>query len=214
MLAEVMTDKATVELPSPVHGVVRWLGAEVGDIVAVGCRHRPHRDRRTAQSDPSRGRRPPPGAAAPATGRRRPRSQRRSGAKLRPNAAASPEQSGQTGLRPRRRCGRGRRRLGIDLAGVSGSGPDGGSCTTTSTISSPDAAGPAAPRPSSGRRRRRGRGDQDRRAAAQHRRADAGVEAADPPLHVRRGGRRHRARGAARPGQHGRPANACRCCRS
>ena len=36
VLAEVMTDKATVELPSPVHGVVRWLGAEVGDIVAVG----------------------------------------------------------------------------------------------------------------------------------------------------------------------------------
>ena len=37
VLAEVMTDKATVELPSPVHGVVRWLGAEVGDIVAVGA---------------------------------------------------------------------------------------------------------------------------------------------------------------------------------
>ena len=37
VLADVMTDKATVELPSPVHGVVRWLGAEVGDIVAVGA---------------------------------------------------------------------------------------------------------------------------------------------------------------------------------
>ena len=37
VLAEVMTDKATVELPSPVDGVVRWLGAGVGEIMAVGA---------------------------------------------------------------------------------------------------------------------------------------------------------------------------------
>ena len=36
MLAAVMTDKATVEIPSPVEGEVVWLGAEVGDRVAVG----------------------------------------------------------------------------------------------------------------------------------------------------------------------------------
>jgi 2-oxoisovalerate dehydrogenase E2 component (dihydrolipoyl transacylase) len=36
ILAAVMTDKATVEIPSPVHGEVLWLGAEVGDNVAVG----------------------------------------------------------------------------------------------------------------------------------------------------------------------------------
>jgi len=35
VLAAVMTDKATVEIPSPVDGVVLWLGAEVGDTVAV-----------------------------------------------------------------------------------------------------------------------------------------------------------------------------------
>ena len=35
VLAAVMTDKATVEIPSPVDGTVLWLGAEVGDIVAV-----------------------------------------------------------------------------------------------------------------------------------------------------------------------------------
>ncbi|MGB3815465.1 MAG: dihydrolipoamide acetyltransferase family protein [Shinella sp.] len=35
VLAAVMTDKATVEIPSPVDGIVLWLGAEVGDIVAV-----------------------------------------------------------------------------------------------------------------------------------------------------------------------------------
>ncbi len=36
ILAAVMTDKATVEIPSPADGEVIWLGAEVGDIVAVG----------------------------------------------------------------------------------------------------------------------------------------------------------------------------------
>jgi 2-oxoisovalerate dehydrogenase E2 component (dihydrolipoyl transacylase) len=36
ILAAVMTDKATVEIPSPVDGEVTWLGAEVGDTVAVG----------------------------------------------------------------------------------------------------------------------------------------------------------------------------------
>ncbi len=35
-LAAVMTDKATVEIPSPVDGEVLWLGAEIGDKVAVG----------------------------------------------------------------------------------------------------------------------------------------------------------------------------------
>ncbi len=35
VLAAVMTDKATVEIPSPVEGVVLWLGADVGDTVAV-----------------------------------------------------------------------------------------------------------------------------------------------------------------------------------
>jgi 2-oxoisovalerate dehydrogenase E2 component (dihydrolipoyl transacylase) len=35
VLAAVMTDKATVEIPSPVAGTVLWLAAEVGDTVAV-----------------------------------------------------------------------------------------------------------------------------------------------------------------------------------
>ncbi|HEY0424973.1 MAG TPA: dihydrolipoamide acetyltransferase family protein [Rhodopila sp.] len=36
ILAAVMTDKATVEIPSPIAGEVVWLAAEVGDVVAVG----------------------------------------------------------------------------------------------------------------------------------------------------------------------------------
>jgi 2-oxoisovalerate dehydrogenase E2 component (dihydrolipoyl transacylase) len=35
-LAAVMTDKATVEIPSPVDGEITWLGAAIGDKVAVG----------------------------------------------------------------------------------------------------------------------------------------------------------------------------------
>ncbi|WOI53428.1 2-oxo acid dehydrogenase subunit E2 [Parvularcula sp. LCG005] len=35
-LADVMTDKATVEIPSPRKGKVTWVGADVGDIVSVG----------------------------------------------------------------------------------------------------------------------------------------------------------------------------------
>jgi 2-oxoisovalerate dehydrogenase E2 component (dihydrolipoyl transacylase) len=36
LLAAVMTDKATVEIPSPVEGEILWLGAEIGDVVAIG----------------------------------------------------------------------------------------------------------------------------------------------------------------------------------
>jgi len=35
-LAAVMTDKATVEIPSPVEGKIVWLGPTIGEIVAVG----------------------------------------------------------------------------------------------------------------------------------------------------------------------------------
>lgn len=37
IFAAVMTDKATVEIPSSVDGKVVWLGAEVGDTVAIGA---------------------------------------------------------------------------------------------------------------------------------------------------------------------------------
>ena len=36
VLAEVMTDKATIEVPSPVHGKVISLGGKVGELMAVG----------------------------------------------------------------------------------------------------------------------------------------------------------------------------------
>ncbi len=36
LIAAVMTDKATVEIPAPVDGKVTWIGAEIGDTVAIG----------------------------------------------------------------------------------------------------------------------------------------------------------------------------------
>jgi 2-oxoisovalerate dehydrogenase E2 component (dihydrolipoyl transacylase) len=36
IVAAVMTDKATVEIPSPVEGTIAWLGGEIGDTIAVG----------------------------------------------------------------------------------------------------------------------------------------------------------------------------------
>ena len=37
VIGAVMTDKATVEIPSPVQGKISWLGAEIGDTVIVGA---------------------------------------------------------------------------------------------------------------------------------------------------------------------------------
>ena len=39
VLAAVMTDKATVEIPSPVEGKIKWLGGKPGDVLAVGSPH-------------------------------------------------------------------------------------------------------------------------------------------------------------------------------
>jgi len=36
VICVVMSDKATVEIPSPVDGIIRWLGAEPGETMAVG----------------------------------------------------------------------------------------------------------------------------------------------------------------------------------
>ncbi len=107
---DVMTDKATVELPSPVAGTVSWLGAPAGEILAVGAPligidvdgavdevpsspPAPPAAAVVAETAPPP---PPPGAAVPGS---------------KPTAAPA--------VRDRAR------RLGIDLAAVSGTGPDG-----------------------------------------------------------------------------------------
>ena len=155
VLADVMTDKATVEIPSPVAGKVLALGGEVGDVMAVGSRADPHRSRRaTGQARTRRrrraiGRAPAAAAAAPA---RAGRAGHAAGATPTPVAAPAPSQR-----RPRDRAQRPiaspavvRRawELGIDLRDVAGTGPPAGSCTPTSThiVARSGARAPAAGR--------------------------------------------------------------------
>ena len=170
VLAAVMTDKATVEIPSPVDGKIVWLGAEVGETVAVG----------TAiirievageGSAPDPGEAPAPEAAAqdephgsdalpaPPVVDPAPSSSPASTAKPARTAARSataglPRAEGERPLASpsvRLRA----KEAGIDLRQVAGTGP----------------AGPAPP----------------------HRRKDVAGEVANPAHHLYRGGRRYRA---------------------
>ena len=59
-----MTDKATVEIPSPVEGTIAWLGAEIGDTVAVGS---PLVRIEIAGGAPAAGEKPEAAAPAPAS---------------------------------------------------------------------------------------------------------------------------------------------------
>jgi 2-oxoisovalerate dehydrogenase E2 component (dihydrolipoyl transacylase) len=122
-LADVMTDKATVELPSPVSGTIAKLGAEVGDVVAVGSDliwietevettpapdgDEPDSEAATrSELTETRPENPPPVAEAVA-----------------PAPAAQPRRGTAPLAAPavRRRAAA----LGLDLAAVDGSGPDG-----------------------------------------------------------------------------------------
>ena len=72
VLAAVMTDKATVEIPSPTDGEVVWLGAEIGDTVAVGAPLIRLKDRRRAEGVSPRQRRTRPNRRAARRKRRQP----------------------------------------------------------------------------------------------------------------------------------------------
>jgi 2-oxoisovalerate dehydrogenase E2 component (dihydrolipoyl transacylase) len=122
-LADVMTDKAAVEIPSPVKGKVIALGAKAGDVVAVGAELvRLDTDdgastvESTAAPPPA-----PPAAAATAT-----IAKAGNGAALSRSAAVSPPSRPQN-QKPlaspsvRRHA----RELGVELRDVPGSGPAG-----------------------------------------------------------------------------------------
>ncbi|MEW9804767.1 dihydrolipoamide acetyltransferase family protein [Mesorhizobium sp. ZMM04-5] len=69
VLAAVMTDKATVEIPSPVDGEVAWLGAEVGETLAVGApliRLKVDGGGATPEAEPEKAEAAPEGAVIPA----------------------------------------------------------------------------------------------------------------------------------------------------
>ncbi len=127
VIADVMTDKATVELPSPVDGVIRWLGAEVGDTVAVGTDLvridtngapaavvEPDASTGAANEVPGGPQVEAPPEASPPT------------APVAPSAPDVDERASPTTRPTAAPAVRARaHRLGIDLADVDGSGPDG-----------------------------------------------------------------------------------------
>src|SRR6516225_8204335 len=85
ILGAVMTDKATVEIPSPVEGEVLWLGADVGDVVAVGSDL--IRLKTAGEVDASAGRR---GWGAPAAKTAAPKAEAPAKPHAAPAAAAAP----------------------------------------------------------------------------------------------------------------------------
>lgn len=135
ILTEIMTDKAAVEIPSPVSGKVVWLGGEAGDTVSIGADLiRLEVDgagntaveastRKLASSAPADAVSPAPSAApAPTAEHAAP------APKTQPKtpAAATAQQEVESG-KPltipsvRRRA----RELGVDLRQITGSGPAG-----------------------------------------------------------------------------------------
>jgi len=122
-LADVMTDKAAVEIPSPVQGRVLSLAAKAGDIVAVGAELM----RLEVDGSSSDGDAPAVAPAAPSTASRAPLA----GNGTEPAATRTPAgpatSLGAAGQKPlaspsvRRHA----RELGVELREVSGSGPAG-----------------------------------------------------------------------------------------
>lgn len=129
IVAVVMTDKASVEIPTPVEGKIAWLGAEVGDTLAVGSdliRIEVAGEGNVAEADIEA---PAPKAQAPAVQEVAPEPvEPAASAPVKPvAAAAAPPVHRAAGERPlaapsvRKRA----RDAGIDLRAVMGTGPAG-----------------------------------------------------------------------------------------
>lgn len=109
-LCEIMTDKATSEVPAPFAGTIMALHLEPGKKVRVGEAMLDY----TAKGEPAAVR--PSQVAAP---------QRRSRSESRPVAAAEPNGSTATRVKAAPSVRQMARNLGIDLSSVRGTGPDG-----------------------------------------------------------------------------------------
>ncbi|HWI12500.1 MAG TPA: dihydrolipoamide acetyltransferase family protein, partial [Burkholderiaceae bacterium] len=118
ILADVMTDKATVEIPSPVVGTVLALGGEVGQVLAVGAELI---RLEVADADGAVAKKAPAKAAAPAAPPARAATPR---AVMPAPVAVSTAPAGERPIASpalRRRAWE----LGVDLNAVAGSGPGG-----------------------------------------------------------------------------------------
>ena len=193
MLAAVMTDKATVEIPSPADGRVSWIGWEIGQKAAVGSEfiklevgdmsshpaaaEYPGRSQRTRHQ-------PPRERAADVD------VSQRGTAQQSPQAAGHRRRANRrTGRLPPPRCGRMRAIRASICASCRAAARPVASCARMLTPTSRGEDRPTSPPP--GRPQYHGRRDQDCRPAAEDRAAHAGHEAARSALLVHRRGRRH-----------------------
>ena len=212
VLAAVMTDKATVEIPSPVDGEIIWLGGEIGQVLAIGAARPPEGRGGGQGAVPGRpARAPAAGTAARCASDLR---LAKPGARpLGPPAKSSRNRSASRPPRhavreaprpearnpwPRRRFGSGRARRESICARSPGPVRRAASRTRTSMPSSRRIPARRDARPPAADVRRRHQGG---RPAPQDRREDGGRQRAHPAYHLCRGGRCHRARGVARNAQ-------------
>ncbi|OCP15247.1 dihydrolipoamide acetyltransferase family protein [Ensifer sp. LC163] len=132
ILAAVMTDKATVEIPSPVNGTVLWLGAEIGDTVAVkaplvrieiageGAETPAAEEKPTAKAEEK----PAPKAGAPAVAPSQPaKVDAKAAAPAKSGVHVAPERLEKALASPAVRLRA--RESGVDLRQVTGTGPAG-----------------------------------------------------------------------------------------
>ncbi|OGK95466.1 MAG: hypothetical protein A2W08_10040 [Candidatus Rokubacteria bacterium RBG_16_73_20] len=129
-LLEVETDKATVEIPSPMSGRVATIHVHPGDTVRVGAALVTFEDAGAPSTAPRAGGAPPPRPAPPP-------------AAVRSAAAPAPPAAGPVPATPATR--RLARELGVDLRAVRGSGP-GGRVTDDDVRASAGAPAAAPPR--------------------------------------------------------------------
>jgi 2-oxoisovalerate dehydrogenase E2 component (dihydrolipoyl transacylase) len=180
VLAAVMTDKATVEIPSPVSGTVVALGAEVGGVLAVGAElvrlEVAGEGSTDVEAATKQAAAAAPQAVAPVA------AVAASAPRPAPPPPRLPAQQGATGNRPlaspavRRRA----RDAGVDLRQVRGSGPAGriGHDDLDAFLRGPRGTGQGRARRQDWDHRRQGR-----RAAPSYRREDGAVEVAHPAHH-------------------------------
>ena len=238
-LAAVMTDKATVEIPSPVDGEIIWLGAEIGDMVAVGSDlvrlKMPGETGRGAAAQAASALREARAAAKPAPdGEARARPTARSPSARRPHAARRRQSAPPAARRaavgtaavgaPRPKAIKPvaspavrlrAREAGIDLRQVPGTGPAGR--ITHEDLDAFVARGPRVLRARALQPKSAVEDDQGDRAAAQDRREDGGARmraSRISPTSKRSMSRRSKSCGRRSTGESARSSRGSRCCRS
>jgi pyruvate dehydrogenase E2 component (dihydrolipoamide acetyltransferase) len=125
-LCEIMTDKATVEIPSAFKGKVASLAAKVGEVVKVGqlmCTFEGEGGAKAAATTPTTSHSPAPSAPAAMSAKTPAPSVPSSSAPTAPMSAGDTSPASRVLAAPSTR--RAAREMGVDLTRIQGSGPNG-----------------------------------------------------------------------------------------